>query len=175
MSTVSAFKKWESKSALLAHLDSKGERGLLIGGTAEAPHEFYSFSILSSSGGIEIGLLSSGFGNDPATVVVDGGRLALIGHDQSLTWVDLEKGAVASSMRLNGVFYKFISLKGDDEIVAMHEIGIVRVTASGALKWSVDTDIISDVRHGENGSLVLTMMDASPQVVVSLENGKVNR
>src|ERR1700737_1768839 len=172
--TSIAIKKWESKSALLAHLEASGVRTLVVGLTAEAPRSFYSFSILSGAEATEIGVFSSGLGTDPAAVVLDKGRRTLIGHDPWLSWVDMETLAIASSRRLGGVFYEFLLINRDDEIVVLHELGALRVDASGSVRWAVDTDVVEDSYTDAHGNLVLTVMDQGPPVVVSLEVGKAS-
>src|SRR5688572_27425 len=174
MTPSSPLMKWESKSALLAHLKASGSRTLVIGRTAEAPRDFHSISIEPGVGATEIGVISSGLGTDPAAVILDRGRRALVGHDEWLTWIDLEALVIASSRRLGGVFYEFLSVDRDDEIVVLHELGALRVDGRGSVKWAIDTDVVEDSHTNAQGNLVLTVMEG-PQVVVSLESGKVSR
>lgn len=165
---------WESKSALFAHLDACEARKLIVGQGAEAPRAYYSFSVASSYGSAEIGIISSGFGTDPAAVLLEGGQRMLVGHDRWLTWIDMKELAVISSQRLGGVFFKFLPLDGDDDIVVLHELGVLRVDAYGAVKWSIDTDVVEDYTTDAKGNLILTVMD-SPRLVVSLASGTVYR
>lgn len=174
MASSVSVRRWESKSALLAHLEASEARTLVIGFDAEAPRAYYSFSVASGHAEIEIGVIASGLGSEPAAVVLDKDRRVLLGHDTSITWIDLEPLAVASSRRLGGVFFEFLPVDSDDEIVILHELGALRVDANGAVKWSVDTDIVEDSRIDATGNLILTAMDG-PKLVVSLVSGVVSR
>ncbi len=166
------FEKWESESALLAHLDTCESRTLGIGLDAEAPRAFYSIEVGSGEKANEIGIILSWHGIAPSAVQLGNRRRLLVGHDASVTWIEFDSLRVASSRRLAGVFFEFLPVGRDDEIVVLHELGALRVDADGSVKWSVDTDVVESSRIDENESLVLTILDA-PDVVVSLISGLV--
>jgi len=174
MVSLLAPRTWESKSALLAHLDACKPRTLVVGLNAEAPRTYFSFSIASSHGRSEIGVVSSGLGTNAAAVLLDGERRAFVGHDTSVTCIDVRALAIASSQRLGGVFFEFLPVDRDDEIVVLHELGALRVDAEGAVKWSVDSDVIEKSSTDSMGNLVLNVTDG-PRLVVSLESGAVSR
>jgi hypothetical protein len=90
-------RRWESKSALMAYLDAREPRTLVIGLNAEAPRAYYSFSVSSSREQGEIGVISSGLGVDAAAALIDSGRRVLVGHDTWITWVDVEALAAVTS------------------------------------------------------------------------------
>jgi len=161
---------WESKSALLAHLDARGPHTLVVGGKSEAPRAYYSFSVASSLGQGEIGVISSRLGADAAAVLMDNGRRVLVGHDTWITWVDVETLAVVTSRRLGGVFFDVLPVDHDEEIVVLHELGALRVDVNGAVNWSVDTDVVEDSSTDAKGNLILSIMDG-PRIMVSLASG----
>ena len=163
---------WESRSALRAHLDAIKHPTLLIGQKAEAPRAYYSFSVTSSHAGADIGLISSGLGIGPAAIFLDQGRRMLVGHDAWLTSIGMEPLTIVSSRHLLGVFYEFLPIQRDDEVVVIHQIGVLRVDASGGVKWSVDTEIVQEFTEA-NGNLNVTVMDGPP-LVVSLATGAVS-
>jgi hypothetical protein len=164
---------WETRSALKAHLEASEHRTLLLGQKAEAPCAYYSFSPTSSHGRGEIGLISSGLGIGPAAVFLDQGRRMLVGHDTCLTWIGMKPLTVVSSRRVLGVFYEFLPMERDDEIVVIHQIGVLRVDASGGVKWSVNADIVQEWSTEANGNLILSVMDGPP-LVLSLATGAVS-
>jgi len=174
MVSVLTPRTWESKSSLLAHLDTREPRNLVVGLDAEAPRAYYSFSIATNHGRGEVGVISSALGTDVAAVLMEGGRRVLVGHDRWITWVDVQMLAVISSQRLGGAFFEFLPVEGDDEIVVLYELGALRVDASGSVKWSVDSDIVENSSTDTNGNLILNVM-AGPRLVVSLESGAVSR
>jgi hypothetical protein len=165
---------WESKSALQAQLDERNARTLMVGLDAEAPRAYYSFSVDSNHGKGEIGVIASGHGVSAAAVLMDGGRRVLVGHDSWLTWVDMETLATFASRRLGGIFFEFLSVDHDEGTVVLHELGALRVDGSGAVKWSIDTDVVEDSTTDGNGNLILSQMDG-PKLVVSLVSGAVLR
>jgi hypothetical protein len=167
-------RSWESKSALLAHLGDCKPRSLVIGLDAEAPRTYASFSIATNHGQGELGVISSGLGTDVAAVLMHDGRRALVGHDTWLTWIDVQALTLVTSQRLGGVFFEFLPVDGDAEIVVLHELGALRVDASGAVKWSVDTDVVEDWSTDAKGNLILEVMDAT-RFVISLDSGAVSR
>jgi hypothetical protein len=164
---------WESRSALQAHLDASDRPTLLLGQKAEAPSAYYSFLATSSHGRGDVGLISSGLGSGPAAVFLDQGRRMLVGHDTWLTWVGMEPLTIVSSRRLGGVFYEFLPMERDDEIIILHELGALRVDVNGGVKWTVRTEIVQDWSTEANGNLILSVMDGPP-LVVSLSTGAVS-
>jgi hypothetical protein len=164
-------RKWESRSALSAHLVARD--ALTVGLDAEAPRAYFSISVGYGARCVEVGVISSGFGTDPAVVVFAAGERALIGHDMRLTWITLQSCSVASTTRIAGVFYRFIPMDSSDEVVVIHELGALRVDANGKVIWSVDTDVVVDSRTDTHGNLILSIMDAGEEVAVSLDRGEV--
>ena len=164
---------WESRSALQAHLDASKRPTLLLGQKAEAPRAYYSFAATSRHGGGDVGLISSGLGIGPAAVFFDQGRRVLVGHDTWLTWIGMEPLTIVSSLCVLGVFYEFLPTECDEEIVVIHQIGVLRVEANGRVKWSVKTDIVQEWSTEANGNLILSVMDG-PLLVLSLATGAVS-
>lgn len=172
MTSLSSIKTWDTQSALLDHLEASGARTTLLGRNAEAPRAYYSFVVSSDQGSVEIGVISSGLGTIPAVRVSKNSERALIGHDTWLTWIDLRTLTITLSQRLDGVFFDFLTVDNDDEIVVLHELGILRTNFTGSIKWSVDTDLVENWSTDSHGNLTLKVMD-SPSLVVSLTSGAV--
>ena len=165
---------WDTNEALQMHLESCGRRSLLIGLGADERNEFYSFSVASSFGLREIGVICAGFGIPASAVLVNRGRRLLVGHDGWVTWIDLDFTAIIAMHRLDGVFCEFIPVDCDDEIVVIDEIGLLRVDMSGTLLWSVSVaDIIVGWHPDNNGNLVISQMEG-PKLTVSIATGKVS-
>lgn len=164
--------QWESKVALLSHLAGGGAH-VVVGAHAESPRSFFSFRVLADGIACELGVFSSGLGVDPEIVAL-GARVVLIGHDDRMTWVDVTECRVSQSHRLSGVFYRFVTLPGEcSDVVALHELGLVRVDASGRTVWTVDTDIVEDVRWCEEGLLILRLMGRERALEVDSATGLV--
>jgi len=99
------------------------------------------------------------------------GAVVLIGHDQSLTWVDVKVAQVTARHHLEGVFYDFVQL-GDLEILVIHELGALKVRVDGTVCWTVPTSDVVVGFHVEDGQvLTIDITDCAP-VRVSLANGR---
>jgi hypothetical protein len=168
------FKEWESRSALQSHIDGSGHRALVVGKAAESPRRFYSCVVESVRGSVEVGVISSDHGVAPAAVALDEARVLVVGRDTCLTWVNLDRAEYDRARPLGGVFYEFIPVS-DDEVVVLHELGVLRVDSRGGEAWRVDTDVIEDCVVDAAGNLVLTVMDASAPIAVGIESGKAPR
>lgn len=171
--TLVATKKWESRMALHSYLSASGTPTLIIGATVEAPRAFYSFEV-SAVGILQVGLYSSGLGSEPAMALLDGGHRAIVGHDAWVTWIDCSNPAVVASRRLSGVFFEFLSVDRDDQVVVLHELGALRIDSRGIESWTVDTEVIEDWHVDARGNLVLRIMDQVPRVLVSLDTGEMH-
>lgn len=165
----------ESRAAFSERVGSLGHRAVVVGEAAEAARRFYVFTVPSAPGITEVGVLSSDLGSVPKAVLLDQGRVLLVGHDTWLTWVNIHEGTVAQDRRLGGVFFEFLPVAHDDEVVALHELGALRIDARGHETWRVDTEIVESHRIDDRGNLVLCIMDAGSAVVVSVESGSVLR
>lgn len=175
MTKTFEFRAWESKSELRAHLDALARPTIVVGDAAESPRRFYSCLVDAPDGPVEIGLISTHHGPLPAMVMLDHGRILLVGHDLCLTWIRLVEPAIVLERQLDGVFYEFLPVGRDDAVVVLHELGALRVDASGCEAWRVSTDVVGDFRVDESGDLVLSMMEQSQTIAVSLETGAVRR
>lgn len=166
-------KEWESKSALLLHLTTAGDVVLTIGLEAEAPRKFYSFSLQSESGKIEVGILSSGLGIRPVAIMLDGTNKIIVGHDKWLTGIDIDHAKTCFNELLNGVFYEFVTTDSNNEVLIIHELGVIKINTEGKKQWTVDTDVIENYSINEDKEIILTVMDQSNNVIVNPDSGKV--
>lgn len=173
MGSVSGPRKWESKAALLEHIGSFEGRALMLGSNAEAPREFYSFSVSCEGGAREIGVLASGHGTKPEVALLAHPGSVIVGHDTWLTWLNLSELAVIATRQLNGVFYRFQPLADSSDVLAIHELGVVRVDAYGTELWAVHTDVIEQADLDSEGTLAITQMDAPSALRLSVHTGQV--
>jgi hypothetical protein len=153
----------------MAHLESAA-KFLLIGKETEAPREYWSLSAATYQGTIEIGIISSGLGIAPRAIVSDAARRIAVGYDTWVSFVEPIVPTILRTLRLEGAFYEFISVDDAEEVVVVHELGAVRTTLSGNVKWSVSTDVVEEFLLQEPGGLVLRPMDGRA-VTVSLATG----
>jgi hypothetical protein len=160
---------------MLAHLRAGGIRAVVVGKDAQSPSRFYIFSVHQAHSRFEIGVISSGLGSVPAVILLGNGKRALVAHDKSLTWIDTVAASSTKTSELYGVFFEFLTIGSDEEIVVVHEVGAVRVNKDGAELWSVHTDVVADGSLDEAGNLVLTLMDQDAKVHVEMSSGRVTK
>jgi hypothetical protein len=103
---------------------------------------------------------------------LSGGRFALVGHDAQMTCIDLQASSIRSTKKLGGVFYEFLPIGNDEEVVLIHEIGALRVRSDASTVWAIDTDIIATARLNEH-NLILELMDPKQEIGVDLNSGRV--
>jgi hypothetical protein len=174
MSSPLRLTEWESKAALTAHLEACGSRRVLVGVDAEAPKKFYSLSLPSEAGPCEIGIVASFHGIEPGVIVLNEGRLAIIGLDQWVTAVDITTTTLVFRKYILGVFFEFIPLPVDDQVLVVHEIGALRLDANGIELWAVSTDIVDEFFLDGQGHLVLTEWDGGAKIFVNVDTGVVS-
>lgn len=162
---------WDSRIALTNKLRDEPS-SILLEGEKGVARRYYSFSVNGNNLRLLIGVATAGLGTDPIALLFESGRCALVGYDTWLSWIDVSSANVVSTRALSGVFYKFVEVPQADEIVVIHEIGVVRVDANGAVKWSVDTDIIEESSADANGNLIVHQFDG-PLLKISMSTGVV--
>lgn len=163
--------EWESEAEFRRHFDALGTKAVLVGRESEAPRRFYSCVVAMGLSIFEVGVISSGLGVAPAGVYLNEGHVLIVGHDTWLTWISLAAPAIQCELRLDGVFFEFIPA-GDKDVVAVHELGAIRVAADGGVAWRVDTDVVERFSVDSAGNLVLCIMDRSSPVVVPVRSGR---
>lgn len=143
-------------------------RSLLIGADAQSPRAFYLIEPEVNES-IRLGLCVSN--QTPQPRAVSFGAVLLVGHDQSLTWIDVQLGKVTAMHHLEGVFYDFVQ-HGDQEIGVIHELGALKVRADGTVCWTVATsDVIEGFAVEDARLLRIDVTDSDP-VRVSLADGR---
>lgn len=171
MRTHVPMNKWESKASLLAHISNSQMPTILIGIDAEAPRDFYSCVISSESNVVEIGIVSSGLGITPRIITLYNEEIAFVGHDTWLTAINVSNLRLIFKKKLNGVFYEFVPINSDDEVIVLHELGAIRIDGVGKEKWAVNTDIVETYALDGSGHMILTVMELGT-VTVDIESGK---
>jgi hypothetical protein len=163
------FVHWDSKSEMEEQLRRHG-RALLIGNDAEAPRLFYTL-VLAGDHPLMIGLCCSGLGIGPRVVTSRSRARLLVGHDCSLTCVDVPDGRIVITLRLDGAFYELIELAADN-VAVIHELGAMKVNFDGAIGWMVSSpDVIKDFNI-DRDVLKLVIEGMKAPLKVALSNGR---
>lgn len=170
MSNVS-LKDLDSGAALAEYLRADGSPYVLVGVDAECPRSFWSFDFSSTNGRLRVGIIASNHGIRASwTASSDGGILA-IGHDESVSFVDVAKCSLLSVRPLNGVFYEFILGDWHDQFIVLHELGAAKFDFLGSQNWSVSTDILEGWNMLNDQTLVLRHQGSEKEVVIDIRSG----
>ena len=161
--------EWDSRNLLLEHLCITA-KSVLIGGDIESPYRFVSCRATSSAGDVEIGVISNQPGGSICCELLPRGNLLIIGHDQAATVVDLAKGAIDLNERLDGVFFEFIVDESRNQVLAIHELGVVAISFDGHVQWRCSSSEILEDWQVIGGSIQLSAMD-DESMLVDLANG----
>ena len=162
--------KWPSREALAEHLEASEPRVLRLEPGRYAAQGFHSLRLGFGETGAEVGVVTEVFAR-PAAFALAGGDVVVVGHDQTLTWIRPEPLSAVAEHVLGGVFFEFLPVGSKDEVVVIHELGALRVTATGEVRWSVDTDVVTGARQDAEGSLCLRELEGEGERVFSLETG----
>ncbi|HEY4057855.1 MAG TPA: CPCC family cysteine-rich protein [Kofleriaceae bacterium] len=150
-----------SEPALTAYLRRFGARVLRVGHPAYAP-QFHAVAV----SGVGLGIASEQHGLAPAAVVL--GEQLLVGYDEVVCAIEIATASV-TTRELPGRFHDFLLL--DDGVIALHELGAVRIDASGAIRWSVDGgDVLTTFHVRAPDALELSFMEGG-ELHVSLGTG----
>jgi hypothetical protein len=166
--------RFESKKDLEGHL--RGERNsVLIGADAESPRRYYALNLAEKTGAqMKIGIVSSFHGIDPSWIFsVDAGVL-VIGHDTSITFIDVAKHHVALVRNLDGVFFEFISEVDHARFLVLHELGVARFDFSGNELWSVATpDIAESAQIRDSQTVVVQHQGPGKEFTIDILTGQI--
>lgn len=166
------FRPIESKSTLLAELARSAAPMLLLGADAENPSEFYAVEARSAKGPLLVGLMSSGI-TRPVAVYSDDRTRLLVGHDEFVSGIALEKPAVAFVYdgRHLARFTDFAQALADSVLVVW-DIGLVRLGFDGRVAWEYDAgDVITSWKLSPD-KVLLELHEQSGPSVIDLVTGK---
>jgi hypothetical protein len=162
--------EWDSLSALMEHLASSDESRCVVGHDAEAPRRFYSLSLQQFGRDLRFGIVCSHFGIKPVAVQISD-KFVMVGHDNSITAVDLTTGALKFNIHLLAPFYHFITGDEHDYIIVVYETGLMRLSMNGTIEWALDTDLVEGVHQDKGRLLVKTSGNPEP-TPISIASGK---
>ncbi|HSS02115.1 MAG TPA: hypothetical protein VLM79_33880, partial [Kofleriaceae bacterium] len=70
-------------------------------------------------------------------------------------------------------FFEFIPVDSDDEIVVLHEIGVLRIDANANIRWSIDCDVIENSVVDDQGRLLVSTIEGA-RLAISLQSGAMS-
>ena len=114
--------------------------------------------------------MCSHFGIKPIAIQVSD-SLLMVGHDKSVTAVDLNAGVPKFNIHLPAPFYHFLTGDEHDYIIVVYEIGLIRLSMNRTIEWALDTDIVEGVQQDKDRLLVKTSGNPEP-TPISIASGK---
>ena len=156
------------------YLRSEANR-VMVGADAESPRKYYVLDIADQTGWkMKIGIVSSFHGINPSWIFSADGSVLVIGHDLSITFIDLAKQRLALVRDLDGVFFQFIPEMHRSCFVVLHELGVARFEYSGVGLWSVSTPDIAESAHLRDGeTLVVQHQGPGREFAIDISTGKI--
>jgi hypothetical protein len=156
----------ESETSLMEHLRARYNAYITLGDKIESPERFYSMEI----DGLGVGI-SSRFGIRPSAIVVSNG-IAIVGYDCRISGVDTRAVERLFDLATPAPFYCFLPGRDDRSVLVVHELGLRRISDDGAVKWSIDTDVVEEFQ--QRGTRVTLKAMVTPKaIVVDIENGQI--
>jgi len=159
----------ETRSDLNADLSNAAE-SLLLGIDAQSARRFYSVNISQS---FRLGILSSDLGPKPSIFIADDLQIAFVGHDCTVSIIDISKAIEKTSRKLDGAFFEFLIMPDNLQcIIVIYELGVQCLDVNGRVVWNITTDVIENYKL-ENGFLWLQIMDEPKPLTIHTESGTI--
>lgn len=169
--TSKNLKVFDSRARLLQYLETGSAAPIIIGREAESPRKFYAVTCAELQS--PIGLVLTFHGIEPVVKVVGTSGTVLIGHDCTVTGVNVS-GNVEFSFPLEGVFFEFIDCE-KDRVIVIHELGALKLDSNGNCEWKVHTEIIQHFHIDPPGVLHLELMDADHRIIDTSSGKEINK
>jgi hypothetical protein len=155
----------DSKSLLIERLRNFSE-SILLGDKAEAPRRFELTSEQSLGIGVCISIAGAGF----AGIVTPENHRVFIGHDCTVSIIDLVSRKVIQSVNLLGPFYEFLEWQPQGIVLAFHELGLVAIAGNGSVVRQLHAPEIVEEWH-VIGNLVSLSLSGSKKMRFDLSTG----
>lgn len=162
-------KSWDSKTLLLDYL-RQNTPNVIIGCAVEAPRGYYSCSVGDVDLPLHVGVIVNQF-KAPSILPLPKVQRAILGYDQSFVVIDCRSASLQQVTQLDGVFFQFLRAEERQQILALHELGVVAISEEGKELWRYTTNDILEGWMIVDNNLILTVMDSSSPVSLMLASG----
>jgi hypothetical protein len=161
-----------SKADLDNHLTRANS--VLAGASAEAPRKYYALDVTDNNGGqMTIGVVSSHHGIRPSWIFSTDGNVLALGHDLTITFIDVPNRRILAAQPLAGVFFEFVH-SNRNYLIVLHELGVAKFDFSGRQLWSISTpDIAESAKMQNDDTLVVRHQGPGKQLAVDVQTGQV--
>ncbi len=166
------FREVGSKSELLEILRSCGADSILIGTDAESPRTCFLLELTYAGAHIKIGMIMGFHGIKPSWALSPAEHTIAIGHDLTVSFIDLSEHRLVSSQKLDGPFYQLLLEDSGDHFIALHELGVDRFDCSGAHLWSVSTPDVTEGAYFLGDRTLVVRYWEGKHLLVDLATGR---
>ena len=144
----------------------------MVGADTEAPRAYYSFSTERNGIPFQFGIIVNQR-KSPHVLSLPASQMILVGHDQAISVVDFANLKLSISKLLDGLFYEFLSDSANEQILVVHELGVIALSMTCEVKWSfVSPDVLLNWQI-EDGKLRLDVTDSPAPYLIDLRTGNV--
>jgi hypothetical protein len=172
---MTTLREFESRTELDVYL-SAALHPVLIGADYEYPSKYYAVSLPDNADGeITIGIILNYHGIPPSWIFSASRSVLVVGHDESISFIDVPERCLTLTRRLPWVFYKFLPEPDRAHFLALHELGVARFDFSGKELWSILTpDITENATMRQDGILVVRHQGPTKELLVDIESGHIH-
>jgi hypothetical protein len=162
-----------SKAALDSYLTSTSS--ILAGASAEAPQKYYALDVTDNHGRkITVGLVSSHHGIRPSWIFSADGNVLALGHDLTVTFIDVLNRRLRATQELEGVFFEFIDQSDHSYLIVLHERGVAKFDFLGRKLWSILTpDIAESAKMWNEDTLIVRHQGPGDHLAVDILTGRL--
>jgi hypothetical protein len=163
---------WESVAEWKAHLALADCDVVTFEDHESESIDIVSIDLRSDRGGnvaLRIGILADKHGIDVTPVVEPQFERLVIGYSQYAVIISLVDGVVRQKLCLESPFNSFKNVPSYGLLLVFHDIGVVAIDGTSAVRWAYSKDVITGATC-EGNRLLLTFMD-SPDVSLRIEDG----
>lgn len=130
---------------------------MILGEDSQIERNFFLFRIemkYDLSLVLEIGVVSEGHGLQPECKLIDDKHIC-IGFNKEVHIIDINNFLKSCKVKLDSLFYEFISLERKDRLTVLQELGLTCISLDGEKLWEHSTNVINDYKV-ENDSIELS-------------------
>ena len=139
---------------------------------AEDPISHYRLSYRASGSEnpiVEIRFFSS-FTVDPALLQIHESNEILIGYDEYVTGINLDRLSHSFDIRLDAPFYNFLNYL--DNIIIVYEIGVMSIDTEGITNWTFQSDDIISSFEIQGKSIMINLFEGD-RIKIELDSGHI--
>lgn len=163
----------DSKSELKEKLKNSTCNSLMLGEDSEIERSSFLFRVVMEEDlltVLEIGVVSEGHGLQPECKLIDE-KYICIGFNKEVHIIDIDNFLKRCKVKLDSLFYEFISLERKDRLIVLQELGLTCISLEGKKIWEHSTDVINDYKVVNDSielstdEITITILNSTGEVI----------